>query len=333
MRTVCCITQICSVCKPPTIRPKQNAPPFAWVACLRSILSILGTCAALCVAAVPATARHDTTSGMDRTRAPAAWQQFHHSRWPFDLPPADNREHDRGALRQPPVTQSGDVPGVASPPHGVTSCTIEIKSEPAQAAKEEPVQAVKEPVETTGAAAPNPAFPSVPEVAPKSAIPSARAASASVPMDWPSPTAGQTWLVVAAVFLFCAIFAPGAVVLRFLALAGFIISGTSLLIDLTWQSQVIVFALLGVALVVLWVRSDPKRDHAKDDADPQVNHRGPGTLVGRAFQLEKPIEGGKGMLTHDGTAWRVNGKDCAAGQRVRVIRAEGTFLIVDPLEC
>jgi membrane protein implicated in regulation of membrane protease activity len=152
-------------------------------------------------------------------------------------------------------------------------------------------------------------------------------------MDRPSPTAGQTWLVVAAVFLFCAIFVPGAVVVRFLALAGIIIGGTSLLIDLRWQSQVIIFALLGVALVVLWVRSDPTQGHGKDNADPPFNDRGPGALVGRVFQLEKPIEGGQGMLTYDGTAWRVSGKDCAAGQRVKVIRAEGTLLIVDPLEC
>jgi membrane protein implicated in regulation of membrane protease activity len=38
------------------------------------------------------------------------------------------------------------------------------------------------------------------------------------------------------------------------------------------------------------------------------------------------------MLTFDGTAWRITGKDCADGRRVRAIRAEGTLVIVDPME-
>jgi inner membrane protein len=84
---------------------------------------------------------------------------------------------------------------------------------------------------------------------------------------------------------------------------------------------------------VLWIRLDPARRRGDDNPAPLFNDRGPGSLVGRVLQLEKPIEGGNGMVTFGGTSWRIAGKDCAAGKRVKVLRADGTLLIVDPVEC
>jgi inner membrane protein len=193
-------------------------------------------------------------------------------------------------------------------------------------------------VEMTGLATPTmPVFHSLPATVPVPAAGAAMAPATSIApalflADRPAPLAPQMWFVAGAMLLCAVMIVPGAVVLAFFSVSGFIVGGLSLAIDLTWQHQVFIFAVLGVALVMLWVRLDPthRRD---DDPDLPVNDRGPRSLVGREFQLEKPIEGGNGILTFGGTSWRIAGKDCAAGKRVKVQRAEGTLLIVDPVEC
>lgn len=152
-------------------------------------------------------------------------------------------------------------------------------------------------------------------------------------MNRPSPLAAQFWLVAAALLLVATILMPGiAVVLWFFALSGFIVGGASMLIDLTWQLQTSIFAILGVALVIVWSDLDRARG-INGDAGRHVNERRPVALVGRIFRLEKPIVDNVGVLTTGDTAWRISGEDCAAGRRVRVQRVEGTLLIVDPVEC
>jgi inner membrane protein len=270
---------------------------------------------------------------MARERIPA-WQRFEPSRWPHGLQPAaGNRERERKVLRPPPVVPSGIDQNDDPTSYCRASCMIELTTEP-----EPPRNKL---VETTGVATPPlPAFRSVPATAP---VPAARglvpssAPSASIPPapllnERPAPLAGQMWFVVGAVLLCAAMVVPGAAVLAFFGLSGFVVGGLSLAIDLTWQHQVFMFTALGVALVMLWIRLDPTR-RRNVDPDPLVNDRGPGSLVGHVFQLEKPIEGGSGMLTFGGTSWRIAGKDCAAGKRVKVLRADGTLLIVDPVEC
>jgi membrane protein implicated in regulation of membrane protease activity len=54
-------------------------------------------------------------------------------------------------------------------------------------------------------------------------------------------------------------------------------------------------------------------------------------MLGRVFQLQKPIVNGTGMLTIGGTMWRVAGPDCAAGDQVLVVHVEGTLLVVNPI--
>jgi inner membrane protein len=347
-----CIAENQLPCKLSSWKAKQNAPPFAnsKMAGLMAVFGVIGVCAALSGAAQAAGSRQDAVPGVQGNQLArgkiAAWQQFHPARWPYDLPPAaGNRERDRNAIRQPPAAtrqpplleavQFGSDQREDVPRYCRASCMIEWTAEP------EPFRARI--VEATGVVTPPaPAFRSLPATVPApagramapSAVPPASVSPAPFLMDRPSPVAAQMWFVVAAVLLCGMMFVPDAVpiVLAFFALSGFVVGGLSLVIDLTWQYQVSIFAILGVALAVLWIWLNPagRRDGGPD---PRVNDRGPGTLVGREFKLEKPIEGGNGMLTFGGTSWRVAGKDCAAGRRVMVLRAEGSLLIVAPVEC
>jgi membrane protein implicated in regulation of membrane protease activity len=200
----------------------------------------------------------------------------------------------------------------------------------------EPEPARSRIIETTGVATPpmpafRPAPATVPTLAGRAMAPSAPIAPVPLLVRRQAPFEAQVWFLVGAVLLLAVLAVPGGIVLAF-GVSGFVVGGLSLAIDLTWQHQVFIFAALGVALVLLWNRLDPAR-RRNDKPDPPVNGRGPRSLVGRVFQLEKPIEGGNGMLTFDGTSWRIAGKDCAAGKCVKVLRAEGTLLIVAPVDC
>ena len=145
------------------------------------------------------------------------------------------------------------------------------------------------------------------------------------------PFSGGTWLILATVLLLgITLYASGTAVLWFFALAGYLVGGTSFLFNLTWRLQLIVFAISGIALVVLWVGLD-RQFRRRNDVRP-LGSANPSALVGRVFELQNPIVNGIGMLTIGGTIWRVACNNCAVGERVLVRHAEGTLLVVDPLE-
>jgi membrane protein implicated in regulation of membrane protease activity len=139
-------------------------------------------------------------------------------------------------------------------------------------------------------------------------------------------------LILGAIFLLVSALTPGTVVLWFFGLAGLLVSGTSLLLELRWESQLITFAMSGIALVVLWLRLDRPSADKNGVIDQPFGGRAPDALVGRVLRLQRPIVDGIGAVTIGGIVWRVAGTDCAAGERVKVIHAEGTLLVVDRLE-
>jgi membrane protein implicated in regulation of membrane protease activity len=134
------------------------------------------------------------------------------------------------------------------------------------------------------------------------------------------------WLIAAVVLMGVETFAPG-VFMFWLGVAALIVGVLSFFIQSTWQSQLLVFAVLAVAMVPLW-RHFARRDATSSDS-PFLNRRAAG-LVGREFTLEKPIVGGVGTIRIDDTVWRVSGADAPAGSRVRVVRADGANLLVGP---
>jgi membrane protein implicated in regulation of membrane protease activity len=137
----------------------------------------------------------------------------------------------------------------------------------------------------------------------------------------------SVWLIMAAAFILAGIkFPQYAVTLWFLGLSGFLAGGASQFFELTWQLQLIVFGLSGIALVLAWSRLDQPPCRTGDELS---HNRHPTSLLGRAFLLQKPIVNGTGMLTVGGTTWRIAGQDCAAGDQVLVVHVEGTLLVVN----
>jgi membrane protein implicated in regulation of membrane protease activity len=117
--------------------------------------------------------------------------------------------------------------------------------------------------------------------------------------------------------------APG-VFLFWLGLAALLVGLLSFAIDPSWQTQILMFAIIAAAAVPLWRRV---AFSTKASSNPFLNRRAD-ALVGRVFTLEKPIIDGSGTVRIDDTIWRVAGPDTPAGSRVRIVQADGASLTV-----
>ncbi len=134
------------------------------------------------------------------------------------------------------------------------------------------------------------------------------------------------WLILGAVFLGLELAVPGAFML-WLGLAALAVGLISFVIDWSWQMQLVIFALLSLALIPVWRRFAPRVEHPSES--PLLNRRAE-SYIGRVFTLENPIVDGVGRVRIDDTVWRVTGPESAAGSRVRIVRAEGANLFVEP---
>jgi membrane protein implicated in regulation of membrane protease activity len=134
------------------------------------------------------------------------------------------------------------------------------------------------------------------------------------------------WLIAAAVLLAIELAAPGMFML-WLGFAAILIGVVSFAFDWSWQMQILAFALVSLALIPAYRHFAHKVEKPIDR--PFLNRRAEG-FVGKVFVLEKPIVNGAGTVRIDDTVWRVMGPDCVAGMRVRVARADGATLYVEP---
>ena len=134
------------------------------------------------------------------------------------------------------------------------------------------------------------------------------------------------WIIAGAILLALELAVPGAFMM-WLGLAAGLVGLISLVVDWSWQWQCVAFAVFALASVPLWRRFARKVDPQTES--PMLNRRTE-ALIGRTFTLEKPIVDGIGTVRIDDTIWRVQGPDAPAGGRVRVTRANGADLSVEP---
>ena len=134
------------------------------------------------------------------------------------------------------------------------------------------------------------------------------------------------WIIAGAILLALELAVPGAFMM-WLGLAAVMVGAISFLVDWSWQWQCVAFAVLALASVPLWRRFALKVEPQSEA--PMLKRRNQ-ALIGRVFTLEQPIVDGIGTVRIDDTVWRVNGPDRPRGSRVRVTRADGATLAVEP---
>lgn len=137
-----------------------------------------------------------------------------------------------------------------------------------------------------------------------------------------------SWWILGLVFLGLEIVIPG-VFLLWIGLAAIVVGAVSIALWGTafwgWQVQLLVFAVLAVAMAVLGRRLTAS---SAESDQPMLNRRVEG-LVGRTATLEEPIVDGKGRIRLDDTTWIVQGPDLPAGAKVRITTAKAGGLTVE----
>ncbi|MDE5441560.1 NfeD family protein [Bradyrhizobium sp. CSA207] len=132
------------------------------------------------------------------------------------------------------------------------------------------------------------------------------------------------WLIFGFILMALEVLAPG-VFLFWLGLAALLVGLISFAVVVSWQIQLLMFAVFAAAAVPVWRRL--ARPKSATGASPFLNKRAD-ALLGREFTLEKPIVDGSGTMRIGDTVWRVSGPDTPAGTRVKVVQVDGANLTV-----
>lgn len=133
-----------------------------------------------------------------------------------------------------------------------------------------------------------------------------------------------TWWIVAAALFILELLVPGVFFL-WLGAAAVIVGCLTLLVDMSWQLQVAIFAILSVVTLVVSRRYFAPT--ATESDHPNLNKRVK-QYVGQVYVLDEPIVNGRGALKIGDSIWHITGPDLAAGRNVVVTGAEGVTLTV-----
>lgn len=135
------------------------------------------------------------------------------------------------------------------------------------------------------------------------------------------------WLSIGLALAALEIVVPG-VYLIWLALAAMITGVLTFVLDLGIVVQVTNFIFLSLIMAFSakrWLRNRPI-----ESADPLMNDR-QGRMIGQTAMVTQALEGGSGRVRYGDGEWSARGPDLAEGVRVRIIGADGTKLIVEPM--
>ena len=134
------------------------------------------------------------------------------------------------------------------------------------------------------------------------------------------------WMILAAILFVLELISPGIFFMWF----GVAAAVTGLIVfryDLSWQWQLVSFAVLSLITVLLANRY--LRQNPLESERPLLNERAV-QLVGQSFELLDPIVDGRGSIKTGDTIWRVEGPELPVGARIKVVGADGTLLKVVP---
>jgi len=135
------------------------------------------------------------------------------------------------------------------------------------------------------------------------------------------------WWTLALVLIVLEVLTPGTFFL-FMGIAAALLGALLAVIPMSWEWQLSLYAVLSIATTVggrMWLKRRPVGTDR-----PTLNRRG-AQYVGRTFTLDEPIDNGLGKIRVDDTTWKVEGDDCAAGSKVKVVGVDGTILRVEPV--
>lgn len=135
------------------------------------------------------------------------------------------------------------------------------------------------------------------------------------------------WFLAAILLLVLETVAPGVIFLWMAIAAGAVGLIDLIFPGLSWEVQVVIFAILSVISVIVGRRYIASNPVASEDE--MLNRRGE-QHIGKTYQVVEAIVGGAGRIKVGDSIWAAEGPDAAAGDMVRVTDVEGTKLRVVP---
>ncbi|MXP26561.1 NfeD family protein [Altererythrobacter indicus] len=147
-------------------------------------------------------------------------------------------------------------------------------------------------------------------------------------MDWfDGVDAHWVWLTLGVVLAGLEMLVPG-VYLIWLAIAAIITGLLTLAIEPSLPMQVIDFVFL--ALIAVYSARRYLRDSPIESSDPMLNHPAQ-RMAGKMVEVTQAIENGEGRVRLGDSEWLASGPDAAVGTKMRITGANGTVLLVEPL--
>ena len=131
------------------------------------------------------------------------------------------------------------------------------------------------------------------------------------------------WMVLGVALVIIEVFAPGVFFLWLGISAGIVGVVLWLIPGLDWEYQLLLFAILSVASVVIARRY--LTAHPLESDEPNLNLRGH-QYVGRTFTLKEPVINGQGKIQVDDSTWKISCDDCDAGTKVVINGVDGVVL-------
>lgn len=137
------------------------------------------------------------------------------------------------------------------------------------------------------------------------------------------------WWILGALLLVGELVLPG-VYLLFFGIGALVIGANALVVpDLSWQSQLVGFAVVSAAATLLGHRWYGQR--AKPRSGEPLNER-TARLFGRHATVSEAIRNGRGRVAVEDGWWSAEGPDLPVGADVVIEGAEGSVLRVRPPE-
>jgi membrane protein implicated in regulation of membrane protease activity len=134
-----------------------------------------------------------------------------------------------------------------------------------------------------------------------------------------------TWFIVGVVLFVLETIVPGVHFIWF-GLAAVAVGILGLVVDISWEWQLITFAIIS-CVTVFFARRFAAPDVVASD-EPDLNLRA-AQYVGRVVTVEEPIAGGRGKVRVGDTIWSAQGSDAPQGARVRITGTHGNVLLVE----
>jgi hypothetical protein len=143
-------------------------------------------------------------------------------------------------------------------------------------------------------------------------------------IDFFNSLGAWNWFIVAAAMGLLETVIPGVHFMWF-GLAAVVMGGLILAMPMPIAAQLVIFALLSLAFILIARRYWSAREILTDA--PDLNDRGQ-QYVGRIVTVVETISRGRGKVQVGDTVWTAEGPDLPEGARAKVTGVNGTVLVV-----